>query len=124
MKFKFLHSNIYVLDLEKSIAFYEKALGLKVNKKYGVETDNFVIKYMGYDEQSYLLELTWLKDRKEPYDMGDETFHVAFEVDDFEKAHKLHEEMGCICYENKEMGIYFIKDYDDNWMEIIPKGRF
>lgn len=124
MKFKFLHSNIYVLDLEKSIAFYEKALGLKVNTKYGVETDNFVIKYMGYDEQSYLLELTWLKDRTKPYDMGDETFHVAFEVDDYEKAHKLHEEMGCICYENKEMGIYFIKDYDDNWMEIIPKGRF
>lgn len=124
MKFKFLHSNIYVLDLEKSIAFYEKALGLKVNKNYGVETDDFVIKYLGYDEQSYLLELTWLKDRKKPYDMGDETFHVAFEVDDFEQAHKLHEEMGCICYENKQMGIYFIKDYDDNWMEIIPKGRF
>lgn len=124
MKFKFLHSNIYVLDLEKSIAFYEKALGLKVNKNYGVETDDFVIKYLGYDEQSYLLELTWLKDRKKPYDMGDETFHVAFEVDDFEQAHKLHEEMGCICYENEKMGIYFIKDYDDNWMEIIPKGRF
>lgn len=124
MKFKFLHSNIYVLDLEKSIAFYEKALGLKLNKNYGVETDNFKIVYLGYDEQSYLLELTWLKDRTKPYDMGDETFHVAFEVDDFEQAHKLHEEMGCICYENKAMGIYFIKDYDDNWMEIIPKGRF
>ena len=30
MQFSFKHTNINVLDLEKSLAFYRKALGLKV----------------------------------------------------------------------------------------------
>lgn len=44
------------------------------------------------------------------YNLGDCEFHLAFETDDMEAAHKLHEEMECICFENKEMGIYFIED--------------
>ena len=55
---------------------------------------------------------------------GDDFVAIVSEVDDYEKAHELHEKMGCICYENKEMGIYFINDPDGNWMEVIPKGRF
>ena len=57
---------------------------------------------------------------EEAYNLGDNTFHIAFEVDDYEKAHELHEKMGCICYENPEMGIYFINDPDGYWLEIIP----
>jgi lactoylglutathione lyase len=38
-------------------------------------------------------------------------------------AHDHHEKMGCICYENKAMGIYFINDPDDYWIEIIPLKR-
>ena len=124
MNFKMLHSNVYVLDLEKSIEFYHKALGLQEMKKWRLETDDFIITYMGYDENSHQVELTWLKDRTEPYNLGDETFHIAFEVDDYEMAHALHEQMNCICYENKEMGLYFIKDPDGNWLEILPKGRY
>lgn len=124
MNFKMLHSNVYVLDLEKSIEFYHKALGLQEIKKWRLETNDFTITYMGYDENSHQVELTCLKDRTEPYNLGDETFHIAFEVDDYEMAHELHEQMGCICYENKEMGLYFIKDPDGNWLEILPKGRF
>jgi len=41
-------------------------------------------------------------------------------VDDFEAAHKKHEEMGCICFENPKMGIYFIEDPDGYWLEVIP----
>lgn len=37
-----------------------------------------------------------------------------------EKAHALHEKLGCICYENLAMGIYFISDPDGYWIEIIP----
>lgn len=124
MDFKFLHSNIYVLDLEKSIEFYNKALGLQETKKWHLDTPDFTLAYMGYGENSHQLELTCLKGRTEPYNLGDETFHIAFEVDDYEKAHELHKQMNCICYENEEMGIYFIKDPDGNWLEIIPKGRF
>ena len=38
----------------------------------------------------------------------------------FYEAHKKHEEMGCICFENHEMGIYFIEDPDGYWLEILP----
>ena len=47
-------------------------------------------------------------------------FHLAFQTDDFEAAHALHAEMGCICFENEAMGIYFIQDPDGYWLEIVP----
>jgi lactoylglutathione lyase len=64
-----------------------------------------------------------MRDRKEPYDLGDNEFHLALTTDNFEKAHELHEEMKCICYENKAMGIYFIEDPDGYWIEIIPASH-
>ena len=67
------------------------------------------------------LELTWLRDRTEPYDLGEDEFHLAFRVDDYEGAHALHESMGCICYENPKMGIYFISDPDGYWIEVVPE---
>ena len=47
-------------------------------------------------------------------------YNLAFETEDFEAAHKLHSEMGCICFENPSMGIYFIKDPDGYWLEVVP----
>ena len=44
----------------------------------------------------------------------------ALTADDFDQAHALHEKMGCICFENHDMGIYFINDPDGYWIEIIP----
>ncbi|MGI6685311.1 MAG: VOC family protein [Bacillota bacterium] len=120
MKFKFAHNNINVLNLEKSIRFYEEALGLKEVKRHVNENGDFILVYLGDGSTPHLLELTWLRDRKEPYDLGDNESHIAFTVDDFEAAHKHHQEMGCICYENEEMGIYFINDPDDYWLEILP----
>ena len=54
------------------------------------------------------------------YNLGECEFHLAFETDDYEAARKLHEEMGCICFENPAMGIYFITDPDGYWLEIVP----
>jgi lactoylglutathione lyase len=119
MKTKFLHSNINVLDLERSKAFYGRALGLEeVRRKEG---KGFVLIFLGDGVTGYQLELTWLADRKTPYELGDNESHIAFEVEDFDAAHKLHADMGCICYENKDMGIYFIEDPDGYWLEIIPR---
>ena len=120
MKFKMYHENYNVLDLERSLAFYEKALGLKERRRIEAEDGSFIIVYIGNETTDFSLELTWLRDRKEPYSLGDEEFHLAFETDDFEAAHKLHSEMGCICYENEAMGIYFIKDPDGYWLEVVP----
>ena len=88
MTFKMIHENYNVRDLDASLAFYEKALGLR--------------------------------DHPQSYDIGEEEFHLAFQVDDFAAAHALHEAMGCICFENPAMGIYFIQDPDGYWLEILP----
>ena len=118
--FRFVHNNINVIDLQASMDFYGKALGLKeVRRK---EKPDFTLVYLGDGQGSHQLELTWLKNRpKEKYDLGDNEIHLAFETDDYEAAHALHKEMGCICYENAGMGIYFIADPDGYWLEIVPK---
>lgn len=121
MKFKMYHENYNVFDLEKSLEFYDKALGLKEIKRIEAEDGAFIIVFIGNETTDFQLELTWLRDRTEPYNLGDEEFHLAFNTDDYEAAHKLHEEMGCICFENTEMGIYFIKDPDGYWLEIVPE---
>ena len=120
MKFKMVHENYNVLDLETSLAFYEKALGLTVQKRHEAEDGSFVLVYIGNEESDFQMELTWLRDRKEKYNLGDEEFHLAFVTDHYVSAHKLHSEMGCICYENEAMGLYFIKDPDGYWIEIVP----
>jgi lactoylglutathione lyase len=117
--FKFDHNNINVLDLEKSMNFYQKALGLKEVRR--INGEDFTIVFMGDEAGSqHVLELTWLKDRKEPYNLGDNEFHLALRTDDFAAAHAKHKEMGCICFENEAMGIYFIVDPDGYWVEILP----
>lgn len=121
MKFSFNHNNFNVLDLQKSIAFYEEALGLQVLGEYKAPDGSFILTYMGDGENKQRLELTWLRDRKEPYNLGDNEIHLAFDVDNMKEAHDLHEKMGCICYENRNMGIYFISDPDGYWVEIIPR---
>lgn len=118
MKFKMVHENYNVADLEKSLVFYEKALGLTERRRS--ENENFTIVFIGNDETGFEMELTWLRDHPHKYDLGECEFHLAFRVDDYEAAHKLHEEMGCICYENHAMGLYFIADPDGYWLEILP----
>ena len=120
MNFKMVHENYNVCDLEKSLAFYEKALGLTEKRRKVAEDGSFIIVFLGNDQSEFELELTWLADHPDKYDIGEEEFHLAFRTDDYEAAHKLHEEMGCICFENPSMGIYFIQDPDGYWLEVIP----
>ena len=117
----FNHFNFNVLDMEKSLKFYNDALGLTVkSEKNDEKNGSYRIVYLTDGITDFRLELTWLKDRTEPYDLGDEEFHVALVTDEYDEWHKKHEEMGCICFENPEMGIYFINDPDGYWIEIVP----
>lgn len=120
MKFVFNHFNINVLNLEKSMEFYKNALGLTEVRRKEAADGSYILVYMGDGETGFTIELTWLRDREKAYDLGDEEFHLAFVADDYEAAHKKHSEMGCICYENPAMGIYFINDPDGYWLEVIP----
>lgn len=120
MQFKMIHENYNVANLEKSIEFYNKALGLKEVRRKNADDGSFIIVYMANENSDFELELTWLRDMDRPYNLGDCEFHLAFRTDDFDGAYKLHKEMGCICYENPGMGIYFISDPDGYWLEIVP----
>lgn len=119
--FKFNHYNFNVLDLQRSLAFYEAALGLKPVREKVATDDSFKLVYLGDGSSDFTLELTWLRDRTEPYNLGECEFHLAMATPDMDAAHKKHEELGCICYENPGMGIYFISDPDGYWIEIIPQ---
>lgn len=120
MKFTFYHNNINVFDLDKSIEFYQKALGLTVTREKPAEDGSFKLVFLGDETTPHLLELTWLRDMDRPYDLGDNESHLAMKVDDMEAALALHREMDCVCFENLEMGVYFINDPDGYWIEICP----
>ncbi len=123
MQFQFDHNNINVLDLQKSLDFYRLALGLVEARRYEPADKSFILVYLGDGKTGHLLELTWLRERTERYSLGDNEFHLAFKVDDYNAAHARHKEMGCICYENPAMGIYFIEDPDGYWLEIVPERK-
>ena len=121
MNYRFLHTNLNVFDLQKSMAFYEEALGLLEVERKEAGDGSLIIVYLGYPGQVHQLELTWLRDRTEPHDLGDNEIHLAFESDDYQASMAKHQEMGCVCFINEAMGIYFIEDPDGYWLEIIPK---
>lgn len=117
----FNHFNFNVADLDKSLAFYKEALGLEPVGERKVAADgSFIIVYLGDGKTDFRLELTWLRDHPQKYDLGECEFHLALRAEDYEAAHAKHAAMGCICFENPAMGIYFVTDPDGYWIEIIP----
>ncbi|HHU48958.1 MAG TPA: lactoylglutathione lyase [Clostridiales bacterium] len=120
MEFRIDHININVTDLEKSLAFYSEALGLREIRRHEASDGSFILVYIGNDKSPISIELTWLRDKEGSYELGDNETHIAFKVDNYEEAYENHKKMGCICFENKAMGIYFIEDPDGYWLEVVP----
>ena len=120
MQFSFAHNNFNVRDLDRSLSFYKEALGLTESSRINAPDGSFIIVYLTDRVTPHLLELMWLRDWDKPYNHGDNEFHLAFRVVDFDAAHAKHKEMDCICFENPAMGIYFISDPDGYWLEVIP----
>ena len=121
IKAKFDHYNINVFDLQKSLDFYNKALGFKEVKRKESEDGSFILVYLGDGVSTFTLELTWLRDWDRAYNMGDNEQHLCVRVEgDYDQIRAFHKEMGCVCYENEEMGLYFIVDPDGYWVEILP----
>jgi lactoylglutathione lyase len=120
MTFKMVHNNLNVADLAANLRFYADALGLRESKR--VNGDGFTIVYLSDGTGGHLLELTQLDAHPQKYNLGENEIHLAFETDDYAAALRKHREMGCVCYENTAMGIYFIEDPDGYWLEVVP-GR-
>lgn len=122
---RFDHFNFNVVDLEKSIAFYKEALDLHPVREKEASDGSFKIVFLGDETDSlFRLELTWLRDRGDKaYDLGECEFHLAFRTDEFEALYERHKAMGCICFENVAMGVYFITDPDGYWIEIVPEKK-
>ena len=107
IKSRFDHFNINVTDLERSIAFYD---------------GSFILVYLTDSTTGFLLELTWLRDHTEAYELGENESHLCFRVTgDYDAIRQYHKEMNCVCFENTAMGLYFINDPDDYWIEILPE---
>ncbi len=123
MKFKMFHENYNVQDLQKSMDFYQETFGLTEVRRKEAADGSYIIVYLSNEESDFCLELTWLKEKEGPYDLGECEFHLAFETDDYEGAHAKHEAMGCICFENPAMGIYFVSDPDGYWLEVVPAKK-
>ena len=120
----FYHFNFNVLDRDRSLTFYRDALGLSPVREKEAEDGSFKLVFLEDEASSpFQLELTWLRDRKEPYNLGECEFHLAFRTDEYDALHARHQAMGCICFENPAMGIYFISDPDGYWIEIVPEKK-
>ncbi|MDY2788706.1 MAG: VOC family protein [Atopobium sp.] len=122
MKARFVHRCTHVLDRDATVAFYQKALGLVVERVSGPEDGSWSNTFMVDPQSGFEIELTWNRGRTTPYENGGMDTHIAFRVDDIEAAHALHEEMGCIQKENPKMGLYFIVDPDGQRIEILPEN--
>jgi len=119
---KFDHYNINVLHLQRSIDFYEKALGITEVQRITAPDNSFIIVYLTNPHSDFKLELTWLKERTQPYNMGDNEQHLCVKIaTNYQETWQYHRAMGWICYENTEMGLYFIVDPDGYWIEVLPE---
>lgn len=117
----FDHFNFNVTDLSRSLTFYREALGFVPVGEIDGPEGQFKIVYLGDGHSSFRLELTWLRDHPQEYNLGECEFHLCVRVEgNYAAVRERHREMGCLCYENLEMGLYFIQDPDGYWIEILP----
>lgn len=118
---RFDHFNFNVTNLDDSIKFYNKAFGLVEDSRITADDGSYIIVYLTDKETSFKLELTWLRDHPQKYDLGESEFHLCLRVDNYDDVWKYHEEMGIICFVNDKMGLYFVEDPDGYWIEVLPK---
>ena len=80
--FRLAHTMIRVVDLDRTLDFYTRVLGMRVLRQKEYPGGRFTNTFIGYDEEdaSTVIELTWNWDQTEPYDLGNGWGHLALEV--------------------------------------------
>lgn len=119
--FRFNHYNFNISDLERSLEFYDKALGLKPVRRKDCD-DGYTLVYLGDGVTGFTLELTKIHQRSKPYDLGECEFHLCLDAEDVDAAYAKHRAMGIVCQEQRKSGgFYFISDPDGYWIEIVQR---
>ncbi|WP_151719717.1 VOC family protein [Gemmobacter serpentinus] len=125
---KLVHSMIRVLDEARSVAFYDRAFGLKVAER--LDFDDFTLVYLSNAESGFELELTINKGRLDPYEPGTGYGHIAVIVDDVDAEHARFERDALAprkLVDFKHQGqvlarFFFVQDPDGYQVEVIQKG--
>ncbi len=125
---KAIHTMIRVLDLDRSISFYDQAFGLQEVDRF--DFDDFTLVYLRNDESGFEVELTLNKGETEPYDLGNGYGHLAVSVDDVEAEHQRFEESGLgprrlveLEKDGQVLGkFFFVADPDGYQIEVLQRG--
>ena len=123
MAVKMLHTCIRVMDLEKSLEFYKKALGLIETNRKDFPEHKFTLVYLSNEEGGYEIELTYNYD-SEGYDLGNGFSHIAVGVDNLEESRENHIALGYEVTDLKGLPgekphYYFVTDPDGYKVEVI-----
>ena len=129
-RFRLLHTMIRVFDLNRSIDFYCRLMGMKLLRKREVEAGRYTIAFVGYGEDAThtVVELTHNWDQKEPYTIGSGFGHLAIGVSDIYGTCKVLEKEGVKIPRAPgplKFGttvIAFIEDPDGYKIELIERG--
>ena len=123
---RMLHTMIRVGDLQRSIDFYTRVLGMKLLRQNDYPDGQFTLAFVGYGDEAdnTVIELTynWDTDR---YDIGSGFGHLAIEVDDvYQATDKIRELGGKIIRDAGPMNagttiIAFVEDPDGYPIELI-----
>ena len=125
MKIKYLHTMIRVKNIEQSIEFYCKLLGLKEIKRKDSEEGKFTLVFLAAPEQEEVsIELTYNWNSTENYTEGRNFGHIAFEVDNiYQICEKLHNSGIVINRPPRDGRMAFIRSPDNISIELLQKGN-
>ncbi|MFZ7131744.1 MAG: VOC family protein [Eubacteriales bacterium] len=126
MEYEIVHSCIRVMNLERSLKFYEEALNFKEVRRKDFPKDGFTLVYLSDGSSSHQLELTFNYNQEEPYIIGNGYSHLAVVVEDLESSYENHQQMGYQVTKlsglpGSEPKFYFISDPDGYAIEVIRR---
>ena len=121
VKANFAYTSIEVRDLERSIKFYTEKLGMKLMRRSKIAETNGETAELRSPDGHQLLELNWYAEHNR-YRSGDELDHLAFDVEDVEKALAQLKaegvEVAMEPFDEGEGRLAFVKDPDGIWIEL------
>ena len=121
MSYAIAHIGINVLDLDRSVKFYEDVFGMKeVFRMHPKSALDMVLCFLSDRHGGAMITLVWYGERKTPYELGENNVHTALVTDDFEGSYQRHKAMGIVCIEELQKDIYYVKDPDGYEIAVVP----